>query len=66
MRRPNFIPTLQLERLEIKDLSLCSEINHGTACIHRHIGVKFFLVNLTSIGAGNSDPDGDFILDEIR
>ena len=34
--------------------------------VQQHIMEEFRLVNLTSIGTGNSDPDGDFLLDEIR
>jgi hypothetical protein len=35
------------------------------ASIQNHIREKFGLVHLTGLGAGNSDPDGDFILHQI-
>jgi hypothetical protein len=34
--------------------------------IKHHVREELGLVNLTSVGTGNSDSDGDFILDQIR
>jgi len=51
--------------LKVKNLSFCGQINKRAACIHRHVGVKFCLVNLTSLGAGNSDANGDFVFNQI-
>jgi hypothetical protein len=36
----------------------------GTA-IQSHVGEKFGLVNLTGVCAGNSDPDGDLVFNQI-
>jgi hypothetical protein len=52
--------------LKIKNLSFGSQINQRAARIHGHVRVKFGLVNLTSVGAGNSDANGDFVFNQIR
>jgi hypothetical protein len=59
--------TLSLHNiLKVKNLSFCSQINKRAACIHGHVREKFCLVNLTSVGAGNSDANGDFVFNQIR
>jgi hypothetical protein len=35
------------------------------ASIQNHIGEEFGLIHLTGLGAGNSDPDRNFILHQI-
>jgi hypothetical protein len=51
--------------LKIKNLGFCSQINQRATGVHRHIVIKFGLVNLTSVGAGNSDTNGNFVFDQI-
>jgi hypothetical protein len=51
--------------LKAKNLSFSSYINKRAACIHRHVGVNFFFVNLTSVDAGDSDANRDFVFDRI-
>jgi len=36
------------------------------AAIHHHIGKELCLVNLTGLGARNSDPDGYLVLHQVR
>jgi len=35
------------------------------AAVQYHVGIEFCLVNLTGFCTGDSDPDGDFIFDQI-
>jgi xanthine/CO dehydrogenase XdhC/CoxF family maturation factor len=35
------------------------------AAIQDHVGKEFFLVNLTSIGAGSSDANGHLVFDQV-
>jgi hypothetical protein len=50
---------------EVKNLCIRGEIHEMRASVQKHVGKEFGLVNLTSLGAGNSDPDRDFMLYQV-
>ena len=51
--------------LEIEDLRFCGKINEMWSAIKHHVREEFRLVNLTSLGAGNSDPYGHFFFNQV-
>jgi hypothetical protein len=50
--------------LEIKHLRFGGQIDQMRPPVEDHVGEKIFLVNLTSIGARNSDTDGNLAFDQ--
>ena len=52
--------------LEVEDFRFSGKIYEVRSPIEDHVVEKPSLVNLTSLGAGDSDPNRDFILHEIR
>jgi hypothetical protein len=50
---------------EIDHLGLSGEIDEVGAAVEDHVAEEIVLVNLTSLGAGNSDPDGDLVFHQI-
>ena len=56
---------LTAKTISSKHLSFSSQINKRAARIQRPVGVKFSLINLTNVDAGNSDAKGDFGFDRI-
>jgi hypothetical protein len=57
-----FIPG---DGLEIKHLGFRSEIDEMGASIQDHVWKKLWLVHLTSVGTGDSDPYWDFIVHKV-
>jgi hypothetical protein len=51
--------------LEIEDFGVRCQIDQMGAAVQHHVREKVGLVNLTSLGAGNSDPDGHLVIDKI-
>jgi hypothetical protein len=51
--------------LKIKHLGICGKIDQVGAAIQDHVGGKICLVNLTGIGAWNSDSNGNLLFNEI-
>jgi hypothetical protein len=51
--------------LKVEDFGFRGQIDQMGTSVKTHIGKELGLVNLTSLGAGNSDPNGDFLLHQI-
>jgi hypothetical protein len=51
---------------KIEDLGLGSHVDQVGATVQNHVGKEVLLVNLTSLGAGDSDTDGHLVLHQIR
>jgi hypothetical protein len=51
--------------LKIKNLGFSGQGDQFSPGAQAHVGCKAGLVNLTSFGAGGSDPDGNIVLHEI-
>jgi hypothetical protein len=52
-------------RLKIKHFCFRSQIDEMRATGQNHVGEKLGLVNLTSLCAGDSNPDRDFVFHKI-
>jgi hypothetical protein len=61
-----FINVLPGHTLEVEDLGFDGKIDQVRRSVKQHIGKEFGLVDLTSLGARNSDSDGDLLFDQIR
>jgi hypothetical protein len=55
-----------MQPLKIKHLSLSHQINKMWGAIEHHVGKKSGLVNLTGICARGSDPNGNFVFEQVR
>lgn len=51
--------------LKVEYLGFSGKIDQMGSAIENHIGEKLGLVNLTGLGARNSDSDRDFLLDKV-
>jgi hypothetical protein len=51
---------------KIKNLGFGCQINQMRSAVQDHIGKEFGLVQLTGLGTGDSDPDGDLVFNQIR
>ena len=65
MRRIRFWPDPFLAELKVEDFRFRRHIDHVPASVKNHVRKKMSLVNLTSIGTGDSDTDGHFVFHQI-
>jgi hypothetical protein len=52
-------------QLEIKDLGFGSHVDQVRAAVQGHVGKEVLLVNLTSLGTGDSNTDRHFVLHQV-
>jgi hypothetical protein len=51
--------------LKIEHLRFCCQVYQMWPTIQKHVGEECRLINLTSLGTGDSDPDRDFLLHKV-
>jgi hypothetical protein len=64
--KPSRIKTRDGIILEIEYFRVRSQIDKVRSTVHCHVAEKVVLVNLTRFGTGNSDPDGDLAVHQVR
>ena len=50
---------------KIEHFRFCCQVDQMRPTIEKHIGEEFRLINLTSLGTGDSDSDRDFLLNKV-
>jgi hypothetical protein len=64
-RKPTGAAPSSSGALEVEHLRFGRKVDQMWAAVEQHIGKKLGLVNLTSLGTGDSNPNGDFLFNEI-
>ena len=51
--------------LKIENFRFCCQVDQMRPTIEKHVGEEVRLINLTSLGTGDSDSDRDFLLNKV-